>query len=52
MKSAALALGFLLLTTTAFAADVDGRWTGSMATPNGDVPVNFRFQTDGATLAR
>ncbi len=50
MKYLAIALGILLIATTAFAADVDGKWTGTMATPNGDVPVNFTFQADGATL--
>jgi len=50
MKFLALALGILLMAMTAFAADVDGKWTGTMATPNGDVPVNFTFQADGATL--
>jgi hypothetical protein len=40
----------LLLVSAAFAADVDGKWGGSMATPNGDIPVAFTFQADGATL--
>jgi hypothetical protein len=40
----------LLLAGAAFAADVDGKWTGNMATPNGDVPINFTFMADGATL--
>src|SRR5579883_1763838 len=47
MKLLAIAV---LLATAAFAADVDGKWTGTMATPNGDVPVNFTFKADGATL--
>lgn len=50
MKYLAIAFGILLIATTAFAADVDGKWTGTMATPNGDVPVNFTFQADGAAL--
>ncbi len=50
MRYAATALGLLFLASTAFAADVDGKWTGTMATLNGDVPVNFAFQADGATL--
>jgi len=33
----ALLLAFMLLAGPAFAADVDGRWTGAMATPNGEV---------------
>jgi hypothetical protein len=47
MKLLAVAL---LLASAAFAADVDGKWTGTMATPNGDVPVNFTFMADGAKL--
>lgn len=47
MKLFALAL---LLAGAAFAADVDGKWTGTMATPNGEIPVGFTFKADGATL--
>jgi hypothetical protein len=50
VKYVAIVLGLLLVATTGFAAEVDGKWTGSMATPNGDVPVSFTFQADGATL--
>ena len=39
-----------LVTVSAFAADVDGKWTGSMQTPMGDIPVGFTFKADGATL--
>ncbi len=39
-----------LLATSAFAADVDGKWTGSMTTPGGDVNVGFTFKADGAAL--
>ncbi len=41
----------LLLAGSVFAADVDGKWTGTMSTPNGDVPVAFTFKADGATLS-
>ena len=41
----------LLLTASAFAADVDGKWTGTMMTPMGDVVVNYTFKADGAKLA-
>lgn len=47
MKLLAIAL---LLVSAAFAADVDGKWTGTMSTPNGDVPVGFTFKADGAKL--
>ena len=39
-----------LLASSAFAADVDGKWSGSMTTPGGDVNVGFTFKADGATL--
>jgi len=45
-----LAAGLFILAVSAFAADVDGKWTGTMATPMGDVPVGFTFKADGATL--
>ena len=45
-----LALGLTLLAASGFAADVDGKWTGTMNTPMGDVPVAFTFKADGATL--
>src|SRR5690349_3639172 len=45
-----LAIAALLLASSAFAADVDGKWTGIFNTPNGDAPVNFTFKSDGAKL--
>jgi len=50
MKMYALALALLLLSTPAFAADVDGKWSGALATPNGDVNVAFDFKADGTAL--
>src|SRR6202044_2075317 len=41
----------LLLAVSALAADVDGKWTGSVSTPNGDIPVSFNFKADGAMLS-
>src|SRR6185295_3922903 len=50
-------LGVLLLTAflliaavPAFAADVDGKWTGSIAGPAGDFQLTFTFKADGTTL--
>ena len=40
----------LLLASSVFAADVDGKWAGNMSTPMGDIPVAFTFKADGATL--
>jgi hypothetical protein len=50
MKLLASAAAFLLLAVSAFAADVDGKWTGNVSTPNGDIPVTFNFKAEGATL--
>lgn len=50
MKFRALFAGLVLCTVSAFAGAVDGKWTGSVSTPNGDVPVVFTFMADGATL--
>jgi hypothetical protein len=33
------------------AADVDGKWTGSLDTPMGAIPMEFNFKADGATLS-
>ena len=43
-------LAFLLLAVSAFAADIDGKWTGNIPTPNGDFPQTFTFKADGAKL--
>jgi hypothetical protein len=50
MKLFASAAALLLLAVSAFAADVDGKWSGTVATPNGDFPVTFNFMADGANL--
>jgi hypothetical protein len=50
MKKFALLLLVLLYAVPARAADVDGKWSGNISTPNGDVTVGFEFKTDGATL--
>lgn len=42
--------GLFLLVVSAFAADVDGKWAGSMNTPMGDIPVGFTLKADGAKL--
>jgi hypothetical protein len=38
------------LACSAWAADIDGKWTGSLATPGGDFPQNYTFKADGAKL--
>ena len=45
-----IALAFFVLGSVMFAADVDGKWTGSVSTPGGDFPVGFTFKAEGATL--
>jgi len=54
MKKVLLSL-FVMLTLVfaaapARAADVDGKWSGSLDTPMGAVNVSFNFKADGATL--
>lgn len=49
-KFFAFGAALLLLGCSAFAADVDGKWTGSVSTPNGDFPVSFNFMADGTML--
>ena len=39
-----------LLAAPALAADVDGKWTGTVNTPMGEVPVAFEFKADGAKV--
>lgn len=36
--------------TAAYAADVDGTWTGSIQGPQGELPISFTFKADGAKL--
>ena len=33
------------------AADIDGKWSGSIDTPMGAIPIQFNFKADGATLS-
>jgi hypothetical protein len=40
----------LVVSAPARAADVDGKWSGSLDTPMGAVNVAFNFKADGPTL--
>ena len=40
----------LLMAASAFAADIDGKWTGSMSTPGGDFEQSFNLKAEGAKL--
>jgi opacity protein-like surface antigen len=42
--------GLMLVAAPARAADVDGKWSGSLDTPMGAIQVGFNFKADGATL--
>jgi hypothetical protein len=50
MKFRAAFAGLFLLAFSALAADVDGKWAGTMATPMGDIPIGFTLKANGATL--
>jgi hypothetical protein len=50
MRTPALLLATLLVAAPAMAADVDGKWTGMLATPMGDITVGFEFKADGTML--
>jgi hypothetical protein len=48
----AMAAGILIAFSAAIclAAGLDGRWEGSISTPNGDVQIAFNFKVDGTKL--
>ena len=50
MKVLASVLMLFVVTAVAYAADVDGKWTGSIGGPDGEIPVTFNFKADGAKL--
>jgi len=51
MKHFSLAVGLLLVAGFAFGADVDGKWTGSIAGMDGNnMTIGFTFKADGTTL--
>lgn len=50
MKIICSIAALFLVSVSAYAADVDGTWTGLAAAPGGDVPVTFVFKADGAKL--
>jgi len=51
MRILIVAVTLFLMAGLALAADVDGKWTGTIATPNGDFPQAFTFKADGASLS-
>jgi hypothetical protein len=50
VKTGILALGLLLATTSAFAADIDGKWAGSIDSPQGAMMINYTFKSEGNTF--
>ena len=43
-------IAVLAIAATAFAADVNGKWVGSVDTPNGPIELTYEFKADGETL--
>jgi hypothetical protein len=50
LLSLVVMFALVLVAAPARAADVDGKWTGSLDTPMGAIQVGFNFKADGATL--
>jgi hypothetical protein len=49
-RLAAAFIAVLAIATTAFAADVNGKWVGSVDTPNGPIELTYELKADGETL--
>jgi hypothetical protein len=51
MKLCVFTLGLLLVASFAFGADVDGKWTTSVAGMDGNnMTITYTFKADGSTL--
>ena len=50
MKIFVTLLMMFALSISALAADVDGKWSGTVSTAGGDFPVTFSFQAEGEKL--
>ncbi len=52
MRKSVLAAAVLILATCAFAAEIDGKWTGEIEMgPGGDkMPVVYNFKAEGSVL--
>jgi hypothetical protein len=51
MKLRSVLLAFVLVTGSCLAADVDGKWSGTLSMQGSDFPVSFTFKADGAKLS-
>ena len=49
-RASLLGIVILLSAAVSLAADLNGRWEGSMSTPNGDFSLVFNFKVQGNTL--
>jgi hypothetical protein len=47
LKICIVALGILLVAGIAYAADIDGTWTGEMDMMGQKFPVSYTFKADG-----
>lgn len=50
MKLRLVFASFVLMAASAFAADIDGKWSGNLETPNGPIAIGYDFKSEGATL--
>jgi hypothetical protein len=50
MKLPLSVLVLLPMAMASFGADIDGRWAGSVLSPDGEHPVEFEFKADGPVL--
>jgi len=50
MNIRTFALALLLVSPAAFAGEFDGKWSGSIDTPNGPAPVNYEFKSQGGKV--
>jgi hypothetical protein len=50
MNIRTIAFALLLVAAPAFAAEVDGKWTGSLDTPGGPAQINYTFKANGTAL--
>jgi len=51
MRLPRLLIPLVLIAGSCFAADVDGKWAGTVSTPMGDIPVGFNLKADGSALS-
>ena len=50
MRTMALLATLMMLSPVAFAGDIDGKWTGSVDTPNGPVQLTYMLAAKGTEL--